>query len=95
MARRTGSSVSVISELTFTGSDADSATSPLLPSCDLHCFDVDGAVSIKMRIGNNDLKVVGTVTDGFLNVHLGGVEEIEVTETAGSAADVRIHSSRV
>jgi hypothetical protein len=52
-------------------------------------------VSIKMRIGNNDLKAVGTVTDGFLNVHLGGVEEIEVTETAGAAADVRIHSSRV
>jgi hypothetical protein len=81
--------------MVFTGDDTVVATDALLPVCDLHSFDVDGAVTISMRIGDNALKVVGTVADGFLNIHLGGVAAISVLETGSTDATVNIHSSRV
>jgi folate-dependent tRNA-U54 methylase TrmFO/GidA len=96
MARRTGSSVSVESSYAFTGSDTVVFTDALLPSCDMHSIDCDGAVTVKMRIGEGQvLKVVGVIADDFLNIHLGGVTSISITETGATTASVRIHSSRV
>ncbi len=80
--------------ISLAASGVDSVIDSKLASANKHTFDIDGAVSIKAKLGTaQTLKVVATGTDEILNLKLAGVTQFEFRKYFFASSMIAFFSS--